>query len=437
MRRTSRVLPLLTGALALALTTGCGAVGDALPLEQLSQEQDTGAAADGPTAALQVAQNEQLGEIVTDRQGYTLYRFDEDSADPSQATCTGGCAETWPPVQSADEVSFEGGDESLLGTVARPDGTEQVTLNGWPLYRYSGDEAPGDTNGEGLQDVWFTAAPTGGKAAAQQAGAEDGQGGGEAAQAQEALSITGHEQLGEIVTDKDGYTLYRFDKDSADPSQATCTGGCAETWPPVTSTGEVDYNGDTSLLGTVERPDGSTQVTLGGWPLYRYSGDEKAGDVNGEGVNDTWYATSPLGTKAKDEGWTTGYCPAGFSTYDHPEYGTILVDDQGYTLYRFEKDTPEPATSNCAGECAKNFPPVLNMAQFTYDGVDPADFGAVARQEGLEQVTVNGWPVYRFSGDNAPGDVNGHDPDTSWFAMTPTGGKATKGGGDNGGDGGY
>ena len=50
---------------------------------------------------------------------------------------------------------------TLLGTLTRDDGTVQVTYNGWPLYHFSGDTAPGDTNGQGLEGVWFLVSPTG------------------------------------------------------------------------------------------------------------------------------------------------------------------------------------------------------------------------------------------------------------------------------------
>ena len=49
----------------------------------------------------------------------------------------------------------EGLDESLVGTITRDDGTVQGTYNGWPLYYFSGDSAPGDVNGQGLNDVWW------------------------------------------------------------------------------------------------------------------------------------------------------------------------------------------------------------------------------------------------------------------------------------------
>ncbi|MFE9421571.1 hypothetical protein ACFYNO_01260 [Kitasatospora sp. NPDC006697] len=104
--------------------------------------------------------------------------------------------------------------------------------------------------------------------------------------------------LGQIVTDGNGFTLYRFDQDTNSPSASHCTGGCATTWPAVTTTGQPSGTGLSGTLGTITRDDGSKQVTLDGWPLYRFAGDTKAGQTNGQGVNGTWWAITPAGGKA-------------------------------------------------------------------------------------------------------------------------------------------
>ena len=108
------------------------------------------------------AEDSPLGTILVDRKGNTLYVFLQDTGDTS--TCTGDCAATWPALIAKGEVKAGGGggvDESLLGTSARDDGTTQVTYNGHPLYYFSGDHAPGDTNGQGIGDIWFVVSPAG------------------------------------------------------------------------------------------------------------------------------------------------------------------------------------------------------------------------------------------------------------------------------------
>ncbi|MFC5219738.1 hypothetical protein [Streptomyces coerulescens] len=107
-------------------------------------------------------------------------------------------------------------------------------------------------------------------------------------------------QLDPVVVNGAGFTLYRFDKDTADPSKSNCSGECATTWPPylVARGGKVFIDGiDKSAIGFIAR-DGALQVTIGGWPVYLFSKDLKAGDTNGQGVGGTWFGVTPDGEKA-------------------------------------------------------------------------------------------------------------------------------------------
>jgi predicted lipoprotein with Yx(FWY)xxD motif len=107
-------------------------------------------------------------------------------------------------------------------------------------------------------------------------------------------------QIGTYVSDNDGMTLYRFDKDTAKPSKSNCQGDCAVTWPPllVKSPGQIYNVGvDASTVGYVERPDGTCQVTIAGWPVYYFSKDQQPGDIKGQGVGNTWFAINPKGGK--------------------------------------------------------------------------------------------------------------------------------------------
>lgn len=105
-------------------------------------------------------------------------------------------------------------------------------------------------------------------------------------------------KMGQVVTDEKGWVLYRFDKDSANPPTATCEGKCAEIWPPMLDETTPNLQGIApDKVGMVRRADGGMQVTLAGWPLYRYVGDAKAGQWKGQGVNGTWFVVAPDGTK--------------------------------------------------------------------------------------------------------------------------------------------
>jgi len=105
------------------------------------------------------------GQILVDGNGKTLYLFEADTS--TQSTCSGGCAQAWPPVTTNGAPKAAGGaSASLLGTTARSDGTTQVTFGGHPLYSFTGDTKPGDTNGEGSTAFgagWDVLTPTGEK----------------------------------------------------------------------------------------------------------------------------------------------------------------------------------------------------------------------------------------------------------------------------------
>lgn len=131
----------------------------------------TGAAATAPAdapaqAALVATEVDELGTIVTDADGFTLYRFDDDTAKPPSTTCVDACADKWPPVtvDPKGKLGLEGVEESVIGLVARPDGTSQLTIAGWPVYRFASDADPGSTKGQGVGGAWFAVTPEGKKA---------------------------------------------------------------------------------------------------------------------------------------------------------------------------------------------------------------------------------------------------------------------------------
>ncbi|KIX70055.1 lipoprotein, partial [Streptomyces sp. MBRL 10] len=120
----------------------------------------------GPAGQLQVKDIAVLGSTVTDSEGFTLYRFDKDTPKPPKSACEGDCAKAWPPVAADDAQAGAGIDKSLLGSVQRADGTRQLTLAGWPVYRYAKDAKAGDTLGEGVGGTWHALGPAGKPAAA-------------------------------------------------------------------------------------------------------------------------------------------------------------------------------------------------------------------------------------------------------------------------------
>lgn len=110
-----------------------------------------------------------LGTVATDGLGRLLYRYDKDTSTPPTSTCVNECAQTWEPVlvEAGQDPELAGVPGRLVGRLARPDGTEQLTLNGWPLYTNHDDDGELRNAGvNGADGVWFAVTPTGEKAGA-------------------------------------------------------------------------------------------------------------------------------------------------------------------------------------------------------------------------------------------------------------------------------
>jgi len=267
-------LPALVATMALAATLApAGALA-----QDASEPVTVGTASDD------------LGTYLVGPTGMTLYYFANDVV-PGQSTCTGGCLEAWPPLLVAEGQSLVAGD-GVTGTLAaapRDDGSMQATYRGRPLYYWAADTAPGDTTGQGVNDVWFVALEDGSVPTVADA---------EASPAPAALTLgTATTDLGTFLTGKDGRTLYVFAADTT-PGVSTCAGDCLTAWPPATvAAGETVAAGVgvTGVVGLAPAADGTMQATYDGHPLYYWQGDTEAGQTNGQGVNDVWWVADVSG----------------------------------------------------------------------------------------------------------------------------------------------
>jgi len=117
-------------------------------------------------AAVNVGQNASLGSFLVNASGWTLYAFTKDtqgtSSSAAVSACTGSCTSVWVPLlTNGTPNAGTGVTASMLGMLTRPDGSMQVTYNGWPLYTYSQDMAAGDTNGQAYKSLWYAVTPDG------------------------------------------------------------------------------------------------------------------------------------------------------------------------------------------------------------------------------------------------------------------------------------
>ena len=379
-----------------AMTTDSSMDGTAMttdPAMTTDSAMDGSAMMTGPTV-IGVGTNGTLGNILVDGEGRTLYLFTNDERNVSN--CAGGCAAAWPPLHTnGDPMVLEGLDPARAGTIVREDGMSQHTYNGWPLYHFASDEQPGDANGQDRGGVWFAVSPDGGPI-----------------RTSAAVQLGENAALGSVLTDASGRTLYLFTNDERNVSN--CAGGCALAWPPLlTVDAPTSVEGlSTDKVGTIDRADGSRQVTYNGWPLYYFAADEKPGDANGQNRGGIWFVVSSDGGQIRTS--------AIVGIVENTTFGTILVDASGRTLYLFTND--EANTSNCAGGCALAWPPLLTVDAPTAEaGVTQGLLGTITRDDGSTQVTYNGLPLYYFAADDKPGDTNGQDRGNVWFVLTPEG----------------
>ena len=175
MRRTYFAVGALA-LLALLAIAGCGGGGSSSSPEATAPPESKPASntkpapkpmpkakPKGQVAVVKVMNTPDLGKVIVDSKGMTLYDFHKDKGTTS--SCYGACAEAWPPLLTEGAPKAMGGAEaSLLGVTKRTDGTEQVTYNGHPLYGFIEDQKPGETNGNdvnGFGASWYALMPNG------------------------------------------------------------------------------------------------------------------------------------------------------------------------------------------------------------------------------------------------------------------------------------
>jgi predicted lipoprotein with Yx(FWY)xxD motif len=392
-------------AVMAGLVTACNFVAQTRDTSENSQAEPPSAApsnasseASGDVSSEASTEGAIIGEgvgqpVLTNGDGLTLYYFRND--EPGKSNCNEPCSDTWPPVPADEPVDTSALERSLLGSITRDDGTEQLAYDGLPLYLFKDDAAPGDVKGQGLSNVWFAVAAD---------GSEIGP--------REGVRI-GSTDAGDALIDPEGFTIYVFENDRE--GESDCNDRCAETWVPVPGDTPIGSGVDASQFGTLTREDGSTQLMLDGRPLYHYVDDENPGDATGEGVGGVWSAVPARDVQTADD--------AGDEiTVGHTDLGPTLVNGDGKTLYAFTNDAfvnEAEGQSNCNDACAEAWPPVPGDVAVA-DSVT-GQTRTVIRVDGSSQLAIGEWPLYMSSRDTAAGDINGQGSGGAWFAVAPDG----------------
>ena len=217
------------------------------------------------------------------------------------------------------------------------------------------------------------------------------------------------------------------------PLHSTCTGSCATAWPPLLAPGPdgpfaAGGGVNSGQLGTVQRSDGTYQVTYNGHPLYEFVRDASmpAGAVSGEKVtafNSVWQLDNIDGLPAPGQGKVI---------LENTSAGAAVAAQManGYrSLYVLTYDPP--GGTSCTGACAAIWPPLLTDREAAAGpGVNRDQIGILQRPDGTRQVTYNGHPVYMFAFDMGAGAASGltngeYYPDQFargvWYLLGPSG----------------
>lgn len=344
---------------------------------------------------------------VEDREGRTLYVFDNDAVGTSACTST-GCVTNWPPLLADEGVTAE----LPLTIIDRGDGNRQWALRDKPLYFFLGDTAIGQTNGEGVGDVWHVAV-------SQPVSLND-----DAASAAENDYLVGYGETlvssaeTEGVTDAyvaerknmEGFSLYTFDNDENGVSN--CFGSCLTAWPALLAEDGETASAPYSLIERQMNTEGGTamQWALNGKPLYYFSGDSLAAQTNGTSVPN-WRLARPEYWKLSNTSRSTALVGAGLVMEAVPNNGveeTSSIAKDGFSLYTFDNDSA--GVSTCVDNCLTNWPAL--MAPEGAVAIGP--YTLITRDSGELQWALNDLPLYFFAGDTAAGEVNGDELGGVW-----------------------
>ena len=217
------------------------------------------------------AETTRAGMVLANGSGLTLYYFSADKPGSGASVCTGGCAVAWPPLAAPVKAPAGVHLPGSLGVISRPGGVRQVTLNGFPVYTYVGDKAPGQVTGDGKEGAWHVIKLG-------------------ASQPVNALKVAHTPAGGTVLASSRGLTLYTYSADKPHSGKSACTGACATAWPPLAAPVKAPEGVHLpGKLGVITRPNGLKQVTLNGYPLYLYVGDKSPGQAAGNGIGGSWH----------------------------------------------------------------------------------------------------------------------------------------------------
>ena len=161
--KTKFILALAGSALAVVALAGCSSTAGAPTAASASPSMSASKApAANPDAATATGK---LGQIIVDGKGMTAYVWDKDTANSGVSACSGPCADLWPAITTTSAPPTVTGITGTVATITGVKGGKQITINGLPIYTFTKDTKPGDTNGQGVLNIWHVVSPSGAKIA--------------------------------------------------------------------------------------------------------------------------------------------------------------------------------------------------------------------------------------------------------------------------------
>lgn len=219
--------------------------------------------------------------------------------------------------------------------------------------------------------------------------------------------------VGTVLASSQGMTLYYYSGDRPGNGRSACSGACAVDWPPLT--GSVKAPSGVRLPGpisSITRAGGVRQVTVNGYPMYTYVDDKAAGQVTGNGIGGEWHvikigANSPMSAPSK----------GGLLKAEITKAGKVLANPHGMTVYYYSQDRPGSGVSACTGGCAEEWPPIIAPVRIPKGMKLPGPIGSIMLPDGQRQVTLNGYPLYRYVGDKLPRQAVGNGVGGEWHVV--------------------
>lgn len=227
------------------------------------------------------------------------------------------------------------------------------------------------------------------------------------------IQLTSTSSHGDVLADGEGNVLYLFTPDVR--GESLCEGECIDNWPVFdTELSQLGNGLQEEDFGSVMRPDGDSQTTYMGWPLYYYDGDGQPGSINGDGLNDVWYVAKAdyslmIATQQLIGQDGNNYRIDNEGNYvEGEEQTSYVVDLEGRTLYIFINDSAN--TNNYTDEDFGNndtWPIFHTDIGALPSKMDEEHFGEISVHGEQQQLTYKGWPLYYFGPDSERGDTRG------------------------------